>query len=315
MNSPVTIVIPAYNRAETIGRTLDSIASQTLKPAGIILVDNNSADNTLEIMHDWATRHTDFFVKVLSEPKRGACAARNCGLKEVKSDFVMFFDSDDVMLPTHVADFSNAINSNPDIGIFGRDIIDTNFDGSTKIKYFKDRNPFFNHLFRVCLSTQRIVIRTDLIRKVGGWNEELPGWDDYELGVRLLLCDDNILDIGGKASVIRYSLQESLTGSDFSSHPERWEKSLDYIEKELREAGRNDLIKWVDCRRMILAARYAREANNSTDSKYRDNALMLSERLKEKVLSKSKTTLRLKLVFLHNYYFSRLTWLFCKFIF
>ena len=54
MHSPVTIVIPVYNRAHTIARTLRSIDTQTLRPAHVILVDNNSSDNSVDVMRAWA---------------------------------------------------------------------------------------------------------------------------------------------------------------------------------------------------------------------------------------------------------------------
>lgn len=167
MTFPITIVIPAYNRAHTLPRTLASVARQTLMPARIVLVDNDSSDLTLAMMQEWAAAHDCLDVMVLTEKKRGACAARNCGLAKVETDFVMFFDSDDEMLPEHVADFSAAIMSHPDIDIFGRSIINESLDGCRRKAYFTAKDPLFNHLFRSSLSTQRIVVRTSLVRKVG----------------------------------------------------------------------------------------------------------------------------------------------------
>ena len=103
MTSPITIVVPVYNREYLLQRTLDSIACQSVAPAKIVLVDNASSDSSLEMMHRWAEKITSCEVKVCVETKKGAAAARNRGLREVDSDFVMFFDSDDVMLPGHVA--------------------------------------------------------------------------------------------------------------------------------------------------------------------------------------------------------------------
>lgn len=315
MNQSITIVIPVYNREVTLLRTLRSISAQTMQPAEVILVDNNSTDRSWEIINEWAENQKDLKVKVLKETKPGACAARNKGLSEVKSDFVMFFDSDDEMLPNHVNDFAEAIKSYPDVEIFGRDIICKQLDGNKKTYYFSDKKPLFNHLFRGCLSTQRMVAKTDLVRKIGGWNESLPAWNDYELGVRLLITNPKILDLGGKPSVVTYQLEQSLTGTDFSSHPERWEKSLDAIEKELKEAGKKDALKWLEARRMILAAQYALECKNGKEEEYKRNASMLSERMRKKVLSETDTPIRMKLIFRHNYHFKRLTWLLCKLFF
>ena len=97
----ITIIVPVYNRAHLVGATLDSIAAQTLRPIHLVLVDNNSQDNTLKVLLDFKKRHQsdDFKVTVLQETRRGAAAARNCGLQEATTEWVMFFDSDDIMAP------------------------------------------------------------------------------------------------------------------------------------------------------------------------------------------------------------------------
>lgn len=304
MKNPITIVIPAYNRAHTLPRTLRSIETQTVAPDSVVLVDNGSSDDSLRIMHDWASRQTAFDVHVVSEKKRGACAARNRGLEEVTTEFVMFFDSDDEMLPCHIEDFTRAIRQSPDNDIFGRSIITENLEGKRRRLYFTDRAPMFNHLFRGCLSTQRVVVRTDLVRKVGGWNEMLPVWDDYELGVRLLLATNKIKQLPGSPSVITYLQTESITGTSFSAKAGQWERILDEIELILKSAGRNDLLKWVDCRRMILAAQYRHEGSDR-----------FADELFNIVCSKGESKRRLQLVYYHNLKFHRLTWLFARLLF
>ena len=301
MKSPVTIVIPAYNRESTLPRTLDSVAAQRVSPARVVLVDNNSTDSTLACMCAWAEAHPELDVRVVTESKPGACAARNRGLHEVETDFVMFFDSDDVMLPAHVGDFSEAIRSHPAMDIFGRSIILEGLDGNRRTLYYTASSPLFNHIFRGCLSTQRMVVRTELVREVGGWAEDLPGWNDYELGVRLLLVTDKVHELPGEPTVITYRLGESITGTAFSAKPQVWERSLDRIEKHFRAAGRTEMIPLVDGRRMILAAQYAAEST--------PNASRESTRLRKAVLDRTVMPLRMRLIYAHNRIFHRLTWL------
>lgn len=306
MKSPVTIVIPAYNRESTIMRTLDSVASQTVSPACVVLVDNNSTDATLLRMNEWAASHPDIDVRVVSESTPGACAARNRGLREVETDFVMFFDSDDVMLPTHVGDFSEAIEKHPEMDIFGRSVILEELDGRRRTLYYTASSPLFNHIFRACLSTQRMVVRTALVREVGGWAEDLPGWNDYELGSRLLLATDKVYELPGAPTVITYRLGESITGTSFSAKPRVWEKSLDRIERNFREAGKPELLPLVDARRMILAAQYAAEANPEASRE--------ASRLHKQVLAQTSMPLRMRIIYAHNRIFHRLTWLLVRII-
>lgn len=173
----------------------------------------------------------------------------------------------------------------------------------------------FNHLFRGCLSTQRMVVRTSLVRSVGGWNEALPGWNDYELGVRLLLATDRLYELPGESSVITYRLENSITGTSYSARPRNWELSLDAIEKHLRDAGRTDIVALIDARRMILAVQYSQEAEGTADESARRNAVKQSSRLHDEVTSRTAFPLRMRLIYLHNRYFKRLTWVVVKMLF
>ena len=294
-DNPITIVIPVYNREATLARTLGSIDAQTVAPAAIVLVDNGSADASLSILQQWASTRPGVTVAV--EPRPGACAARNRGLAMVRTPFVMFFDSDDVMLPRHVEDFTRAITEHPGVDIFGRDILAENADGSRRRNYFSARWPMFSHLFRASLGTARMVARTGLVRRVGGWDENLLGWDDFELGVRMLLTSPRLHDLGGKPTVLTYATPGSLTGRSFTAHPERWEPSLEAIRRDMERTGRPDLLKWVDGVSMILAAQYAREGSET-----------LSARLYDAVMARTRHPRRMALIYRHNRLFGRLTW-------
>ena len=84
-NCMLTIVIPVYNRQDIVNRTLISVASQTARPLNVILVDNNSTDNTLATLSQWKSlvESDDFQITILTETQTGAAAARNCGLHNV----------------------------------------------------------------------------------------------------------------------------------------------------------------------------------------------------------------------------------------
>ncbi len=299
MKSPLTIVIPVYNRARTLPRLLRSIDAQTLAPAAVVLVDNASTDDSMRVMTEWAGRRCD--TKVVSQPRRGASAARNRGLQEVATEWTMFFDSDDEMLPRHVEEFSRAIADNPLAGIIGRNVIYRR-NGTERVTYYSESSPLFNHLFRSTLSTLRYVARTSLFRTVGGWDESLSGWDDYELGVRLLLQKPVMATVPGPPSVRVYFESESISGETFGAHPERWERSLDLIRKHLE--GRKADNVWLDARTVILAAEYAREGFGG-----------LSARLRDKVLSRTASPWRMRLVYAYMMHFGRFAWVFARMLF
>jgi len=291
-----------------IWRTLESIDRQVLRPAQVILVDNASTDGTLQVLYRWAAGRD--YVTVLAEPRPGACAARNRGLAAVTAPWVMFFDSDDEMLPQHVADYQRAIDRHgEDTDIFGRSVVVEDDAGHRRVFHFTARSPLFSHLFRSVMGTLRVVYRTELVRRVGGWDERLHGWNDYELGVRLLLATQRVRETGGAPTVRKLMHTASITGADLRSHPRRWEQALDVVEDDIRRAVDRGSVPavallWVEARRMILAASYAREGDRAD-----------AVRLRDEVLGRGRAVRRLRAVYLYNRIFGRLTFPLVKLLF
>lgn len=123
-----SVVVPTYNRAHLVPRTIDSILSQDYEPFELIVVDDGSTDDTDKALEVYLTdQRFRYFKKENAE--RGA--ARNFGFKQAKGDYVFFIDSDDLMLPGHFQEMNNSIftlDKLPDFVAPGFEII--NPDGS-----------------------------------------------------------------------------------------------------------------------------------------------------------------------------------------
>ncbi len=258
---PITIVIPVYNRAGIVKRTLDSVTRQTFRPLGVVLVDNGSADDTLRVLEEWKRENKDenLSIEILSETRPGACAARNTGLNSVKSRYVMFFDSDDEMSPGHVERAMKMFENNPDADIVGWDVDCISLSGKNRKLIFASGDFLFNHIFHAILSTQRYACRTDLIGRAGGWDETVLGWNDYELGVRMLLLNPKVMYAGPRRTVTVHNQAESITGTGYSVTPSKWEHSLDVCQNNLEKAGQHKAVRWIEVRRAILAGHYRKE--------------------------------------------------------
>jgi glycosyltransferase involved in cell wall biosynthesis len=103
MNSEISIIIPTYNRSHLIGKTLESILAQTFQNWKCIVVDDNSTDNTNEVMKDYCEKDQRIrFIKRPSNLKKGANSCRNYGFEKSSSPFIKWFDSDDIMYPNHL---------------------------------------------------------------------------------------------------------------------------------------------------------------------------------------------------------------------
>lgn len=256
----ITVVIPVRNRESIVLRTLDSLASQTRKPESIVLVDNGSTDSTLRVLEEFATRHPGL-VKVVSEPTPGAAEARNRGLAEVRTPYVLFFDSDDYMPPRHIEQITDGLlrAGQPEIGAF--DLVHVMLDGSELSKPFRKGDPMFNHIFHTILSTQRCVLSTEFLRRAGGWPLRTPVWDDYILGVKLLSLNAVPVHIPLDEPVRTYAQVDSITGTGFSDRAGLWEAALDRCDEILRRAGLSRYCPLLDYRRAILAGTYRREGH------------------------------------------------------
>ena len=93
----VSVVIPVYNREDTIQRAVDSVLNQTYSNIEVLVVDDGSKDNSLEMLKKY---HNDNRVKIFcQEFNQGANAARNRGIREAKGEYIAFHDSDDEWLP------------------------------------------------------------------------------------------------------------------------------------------------------------------------------------------------------------------------
>jgi glycosyltransferase involved in cell wall biosynthesis len=259
--SLIAIIIPVYNRAGVVRRTLDSVASQSYRPIHLVIVDNGSTDGTDRVVAEWteANRSAELDVTIVNDPKRSASAARNRGFKEVKEPYVMFFDSDDVMLPGHVERAVNAFLADDTLDMVGWDISHELADGRVLRLPFADRDMLMRHLFNCILSTQRYAMRSDLLRRAGGWNESVKVWNDLELGVRLLMLNPNAKRLGDEVTVLTRVSSDSLTRERLSENATEIEHSLDCCGETLRQHGISE--RAIELRRIIVAAIYSREGD------------------------------------------------------
>jgi GT2 family glycosyltransferase len=95
MTTRISVVIPAFDAAETVGGTISSVLSQTLADVEVVVVDDGSRDATAAVA-------ATFPVRVVSQENAGVSAARNRGLTEARGELIAFCDADDVLLPRHL---------------------------------------------------------------------------------------------------------------------------------------------------------------------------------------------------------------------
>lgn len=119
----LSIIIPAYNAAKYVERCVNSIISQNYSDAEIILVDDGSTDNTLNICRALSDKHLN--IKALHKNNGGVSSARNFGIDNASGEYLMFVDVDDYLLPDTLKDAMKVAEENPEaeLCVFGFDRI------------------------------------------------------------------------------------------------------------------------------------------------------------------------------------------------
>lgn len=112
----VSVVVPAFNAAPTIGSTLDSIARQTYRRLDVVIVDDGSTDDTNSLVRRFCL--SDSRMRLIEQPNNGVAAARNAGIRASKGDFVAFIDADDLWHPTKIERQLQALlEQGPDVAL------------------------------------------------------------------------------------------------------------------------------------------------------------------------------------------------------
>lgn len=114
----ISIIIPVYNAEPFLDKTIQSILSQTYKNFQLILIDDGSKDNSLQICYRY--QREDSRILVLSQENAGSSAARNYGLIKATGDYIMFVDADDCIEENMLEELVKiAKEKNPDIVMCG----------------------------------------------------------------------------------------------------------------------------------------------------------------------------------------------------
>ncbi|NNL76184.1 MAG: glycosyltransferase [Desulfobacterales bacterium] len=186
-NKPlVSVIIPTYNRGWIIREAIDSVLDQEFKDYELIVVDDGSTDDTLEILDSYGKD-----INIWRQPNKGVSAARNMGIAEAAGQLVAFLDSDDLWLPRKLSRQVDFFNTNPGTMVnqteemWFRNGIRVN----SKKRHRKHSGMIFERSLDLCLvSPSAVMIRKTLFETVGLFDENLPACEDYDLWLRISCC-------------------------------------------------------------------------------------------------------------------------------
>lgn len=190
MKDKVSVVIPAYNAANTLARALESVLVQTLPPHEIIVVDDGSIDTTRQIIEPYLGR-----VLYVFQENAGASAARNKGSSLATGEFLAFLDSDDVWHPAKLELQVSALRQHPQVGMCWSDPKIIPESDASKISDWIEGScleskaayeALFDDVFRSpFLGTPNVLIRRNVFEKSNGFDTSFVTAEDLDLWMRV----------------------------------------------------------------------------------------------------------------------------------
>ena len=111
MRPKLSVIVPCYNCRNTVERTLDSLAAQTLKDLELIVINDGSTDDTLQVLEKYGEKHPELNIRLLTKENEGIAAARTFGMEQVTGEYIGFLDSDDYTEPGMFAEMTEKADS------------------------------------------------------------------------------------------------------------------------------------------------------------------------------------------------------------
>lgn len=176
-----SVIIPTYNRANFIGKAIESLLAQTFAQWELVIVDDGSTDNTKEIVQSYKDPRINYVFQKNAE----RCAARNNGIEKALGKYICFLDSDDYYLPERLDLLYNEIMSrnSPEAVFYTGLLFDK--DGVLNSRNEKNQNvDVFNHLIGSVIHSQQVCIHHRILKHFR-YDTRFHIGEDTELWLRI----------------------------------------------------------------------------------------------------------------------------------
>jgi glycosyltransferase involved in cell wall biosynthesis len=226
----VTVVMPAFNAERYIAQALASVRQQTLRDIELIVVDDGSTDNTIEIAGSFASA---LDLRILNQRNRGPSVARNAAIRRARGRYCAFLDADDVMCPELLERQVAALEADSKVTLVVADV--TTFDERGDIHEARwqleqsNGSAFDRLLVENFVTTSAAMAPTEALLAVGLFPEDRRVAEDYEVWIRL--------GLRGRIALIPQPLvrYRYTTGSLSSDKVYSARAALDVVEQFWRE--------------------------------------------------------------------------------
>jgi hypothetical protein len=186
----ISVVIAAYQAADTVGEAVDSALGQSVPPHEVIVVDDGSTDDIEGALAGFGDR-----VTAVRQDNAGPSAARNSAVAWASGTHVDILDADDRFLPGRHEALLQAIRQRPDLDLLVADVelvVDgravSTFYGENRFEAFDQRGAILER----CFVVGPVCVRRDRFLAVGGYDEALRVGEDWDLWIRMILSGSRV---------------------------------------------------------------------------------------------------------------------------
>ncbi|WP_072031608.1 glycosyltransferase family 2 protein [Anaerovibrio sp. RM50] len=237
----VSVVIPTYNREDSILDAIQSVVEQDYKNIEILVCDDFSQDDTKTVVLNYAKEHDNVKYLLRSDGGKGAQWARNNGIECARGEYIAFLDSDDELLPGSISNRVAAFHDHPTVDMVYGDVdVDHQLFHYDHIQY-EDQNLYLMQELSLCCFIT-IMVRKKAFEKMPLLDTELKSWQDDNLVLNINKYGMKMFHCGVSVANIRR------VGDSISTNS--W--NLFYGLKRLIKIYRNDIVDGSSYCRLLL---------------------------------------------------------------
>lgn len=257
-----SVIIPLYNKANEITRTLASVLSQTLTDFEVIIVNDGSTDTSLQQIETF----DDQRIQLFTTENKGVSHARNYGIQQASSQRIAFLDADDLWKPHHLEDLKVLYEAFPNCGMYckaydkikGNTVITSDYKDIPNQKKWKGilKDYFYHSTINSLASSSSIAIPKSVFDTVGTFNENYDSGEDTDMWIRIALHYPT-------AFYNRVSVTHNLNANDKQTHTALKSRAhFDVNAYHEAETSHTSLKTYLDLNRYALALQYKLENGN-----------------------------------------------------
>jgi glycosyltransferase involved in cell wall biosynthesis len=180
----VSVVIPVYNGERYLAEAIQSVLDQTYRNFEVIVVDDGSTDGSASVVKRYGET-----IRYIHQSNGGVCKSRNTGIAVAQGDYLAFLDQDDLWLPGKLAVQVAYLDSHPEVGaVYSQcEVKGKGWLRSSLYYAMPVKDDIFGIMSGTCLLMTASMIRREVLRKIGGFDEALigAGAEDIDLTIRL----------------------------------------------------------------------------------------------------------------------------------